>query len=650
MPNTNDTHGNATAQLIQLIDEYGCARGPEEKKKLFESIVQFTFKHFGIDPPAAVHNRMVAVFTSDDKNAEQFMKLGVYFERIEKFKEAITYYKESHAIDNNYKALSNLATLYSYMNSYEKSLENFKKCLNLNIANLSHRQIVNYNYGFTLQLTGDYKNAGIVFANLTSLYEQTGEDERDEKFWLDYGDHLLYNLSRPFDAVKKYQNGLSINEDIDVKNKILMGLVNACTKCVSLLSDTDPGEGLMYRGMVKSYFSQAQESIKQAGGMYEVKLAELYFYNRDFEEAKKCYNTMLDKKMSLVGEGKGDVYYFLGLCNLYSDNFDEAILNFNRSNHISDTTFIDVHLVQCYLKKKDFHKAQDLLDKVFHKARYNTNALISQVFLYVEWAESLKTSNVEVAVDYFERSIRFAALLLKSSESPDFLRSLTKKEISELKYSISYCNVEKSKWIKSKRGKIAALEEAKAHLADLARTNDNIFYFRSNRTLHDIERIMAEFGRYNAARKRPLIRVGVGVALLALFMIFIGKPVIEKGYKLDTVLMSSQLGIPKPQIDAVFQQKRFNSIDEMHNYVKIIYADKLKDRKDLVIKPANDFIQFRSVEVGDGILIFILSVSVVFVLLGYLSDEVKIVKVGVIHIEKSEQLTLIDQVEIKMTR
>lgn len=66
---------------------------------------------------------------------------------------------------------------------------------------------------------------------------------------------------------------------------------------------------------------------------------------------------------------------------------------------------VNIYLANCHIKKKNFIKAQDLLDKELSDAPMNTNALVAQVFLYSDWSESL-TSNPEGAVKYLIRGER----------------------------------------------------------------------------------------------------------------------------------------------------------------------------------------------------------------------------------------------------
>lgn len=632
--------------LRRLIKEHHRLKDDLLKREKLDEIIAVIHENYGIHPPDDVQNIIYVAF-GDRDNAEHCICLGNYYQRMERYKEAIDCFLRSHEIDENYKSLHNLATLYSYTNQYKHSIDIFKKCLNLPIVNLYHKQIITYNYGFTLNLAGEYEAAGEVFKTLIILYNETEEADRNADYWRDVGDHYLYNMSLPFEAVASYEEGLKLGG----KNNIdmLLGLVNACNKCASLLpNNKEHNQILLYKRKVKTYFAQASELIGEMETMPHAKQAELHFYNKNYEQAKSCYETLLKKDMSLVGEEKGDAFYFVGLCSFYSEQYDDAIKYFNESIHINNVEFLDVFLAQCYLKKGNFRKTEDLLDGVLEKSSFNTNALICQVFLYSEWAEKLKVTNSESAVNYFELSAQIATKLLAVKDSPKMLRSLTDKEYHELKYAISYCHVEKCMLLRAKSEKIKALLVAKSQLSELAKENNNLFYFRSGRTLHEVERVIDDFNKSNADRKRPLIAFGLLSALLAIFMIFVGKPVIKRGYLLDTDLLAAQLAVPKAELDSVFSNRRFVSTAQMVEYVNILYGKKL-DRH-TVILPKNGYYTFQGADVKEEIIIFLLSVGVVFVLLGYLTSEIKVLKVGVIHIEKSEQASLIDQVELKMAR
>ena len=638
-------------EIKSLIETY--LNEPDNSKKglHFEKILDVINKKYGIKPPGEIDDLMLSTFDCNSGVAKLCAYRGHYFHRLERIDEALQCFERAYEIDPSYTPLANMARLYSYRNQYDKSIDCFKKCLELPIDDLYHRQSITYNYGFTLVLAGKYEKANEIFRSLIELYDETGEDDRDAEYWWDFGDHCLYNLSQPFEAVQKYELGLRVKEKREkAEVEMLLGLVNACNKCVSLLPDKDHNQILTYKRKANTYFNMALQLVGKMEEMSDTKLAELHFYSRNYGQARKCYESLLSKGMSVVGEEKGDVYYFLGLCHFHSENLDEAIRNFNESIHINNVAFLNIHLAQCHLKKGAFQKAEDLLDKVLYEAPFNTNALISQVFLYSDWAESIKTTSPETAVNCLDISSQVASDLLERQDSPRFLRKLTDKEISELKYAISFCSVEKSKLLKAQRGKIAALLEAKTQLADLARENNNAYFFRAGRTLVEVEKIIDDFNRNNSDRKKPLITIGLFAALLAIFMIFVGKPVIEKGYLLDTNLLASQVPIPKANIDSIFRNKRFSSINDMQEYVKTIYAGIIPTNTKLTIRPSNSLYEIKSTEIREEIIILLLSFGVVFVLLGYLTNDLKTLKVGIIQIEKSEHATLIDQIELKMAR
>jgi tetratricopeptide (TPR) repeat protein len=649
MANESAGNKNPVHEIETLIGKYQAEKEEKSRPVLFFDFVEAITENFGMNPPQGIHAKVLSVL--DENASDGCLRLGRYYEALVRYDEAIKYYNKSVEIDNNYKSLCNLGTLYSYLNDYEKAISHFKLALNGDIPESKDRQRITYNYGFTLGLSGDYEKAREVYINLTDLFENTPETDRGIQFWLDYGDHCLYNLADPVMAVENFKNGLSLKQDDDRQHlDLLLGIVNASNKCITLISYKERQKIHTYRRIAKFHFSFADQMIKGDGVTSKEKRGELNFYNKNFEEAKKFFEELLKKDITTVGTEKGDVFYFLGLCNLYLEKYSEAIGYFKQSMHVTHALYTAVHLSKCHLKLSNFKEAEELLDTVLFDAPYDTNALMSQVFLYIDWADNIKTTNAEKAINYFNQSIEIATRLLEQKDEKKFQRNLTFNEIDELKYSVSYCHVEGSKLIASRSSKVQALEQARKFLSDLGRTNDNAFYFRSNRVLQEVEKIIDDFNRSIISRKGSLIWTGLIAAIIALFMIFVGKPVIRTGYLLDSDLLSVEIKVPKSTIDSTFSMKRFSSKALLENYVKRFYSSKFIPGNTIEVIPKNSYFNTSFDPVESGYVILVLSISIVFLLLGFLSSEIKMLKVGVIEIEKSDHSSLMDQVELKMVR
>lgn len=639
---------SAIDEIRELTEQYKNTPEAYKQVPLYSKLLDLLNDRYGTRPPKEVDEMVRSIFNL--KDATGILRLGYYIERLGKEDEAIKCYKESFDVGQNYKALAALAKLYSKMNLYEDSSRHFEQCLKMPIDVKKNKLRIMFNYGYTLYAKGNYKKANELFKELTVFFEEVEDSERDDQYWLDYGDHNLYDTFRPFEALECYEKGLNVIDKTDeTQTEILIELVNASNKCASQIAHTDKSRYPYYLQKGRDYYKMACDKLTPGGVMASQKLGDLNLYQRNLPEAKKFYEKLLESKELTIGEEKSDVYYFMGLCNLFQENYTQALVEFKKSIHINDATYINVHLAKCHSMLSRFNEAEELLDKVLYEAPYDTNAMLSQVFLYMDWADTLKEKNADIAFSYYDRSVEISSTLLAQNGDIRYSRQIVHNESRELTYAIGYCYVEQSKITPQKREKITYLQKAREQLSTIAKSNDSAFFFKAKKTSDGLDKIIDDFNRSGKSTKKYLTRIGIFTFLVALFMIFVGKPSMRSGYRLDTAIIAHQMGINKAVLDSVFKDKPFNSKEEMQDYVKAMYGDSVLNQRHVTIMPMNVG-KFETTKVDDTYIIFFLSMGLVFVLLGLLQNEIKTLKVGVIEIQKSEHITLVDQVELKMSR
>lgn len=137
--------------------------------------------------------------------------------------------------------------------------------------------------------------------------------------------------------------------------------------------------------------------------------------------------------------------------------------------------------------------------------------------------------------------------------------------------------------------------------------------------------------------------------VLALFLLFVGIPSFQRGHFLDTTLMAHELKIPKTSVDSIFEKKWFSTEEKMKQYVNLIYADKIPQKKEVAIW-SRDNRKIVTHKDEETYVIIFLSISFICILLSLLGKEITTLKVGMIEIQKSDQQSLMDEIEVKMSR
>ena len=148
-------------------------------------------------------NTYLLTFAFEEATGYTYLKIGLCYKDLSKFKQAIRYFtKASHQDPQLSEAWMEIGLCYDALGSTEEALYNIKKALNLNPDDLEYLYIQ----------TGIFQKVGL-YAEADLAYQRLIELGCDAPtIWIEYAD-LVYSQNETKDAINLLKQGLIVNKD-----------------------------------------------------------------------------------------------------------------------------------------------------------------------------------------------------------------------------------------------------------------------------------------------------------------------------------------------------------------------------------------------------------------------------------------------------
>ena len=148
-------------------------------------------------------NTYLLTFSFEEATGYTYLKIGLCYKDLSKFKQAIRYFtKASHQDPQLSEAWMEIGLCYDALGSSEEALYNIKKALNLNPNDLEYIYIQTSIF----KKTGLYAEADLAYQKLIEL----GCDA--PTIWIEYA-NLVYSQDETKDAINLLKQGLIVNKD-----------------------------------------------------------------------------------------------------------------------------------------------------------------------------------------------------------------------------------------------------------------------------------------------------------------------------------------------------------------------------------------------------------------------------------------------------
>lgn len=204
---------------------------------------------------------------SQEKDPRYQYKMGLYYLNSSQLDLSIKHLKKSLSLESqNHLAFNALGLAYLKKRNFDESVKYFTECLKINPA-----------------LTEAQNNLGIAYQEL-GLLDKAEEFFTAASLDTQYNsrEHPLYNLARLYFIQNKLQDALfQVQKSLEIKQAFFLALNQ---------------EGLIF-----SKLNQLDNAIRSFEKAFKIipddidlnfNLAEAYFKNRQFEKAKKKFNTL----------------------------------------------------------------------------------------------------------------------------------------------------------------------------------------------------------------------------------------------------------------------------------------------------------------------------------------------------------------------
>ena len=262
-----------------------------------------------------------------------------------------------------YRALS-----YFKLNLYQNAIDDYTKIIELDndYREVYYYRAANYFYlGEYQKALDDYENALMTFSESYSHYEK-----------------IIY-----YRAVCKQRLSL-YNEAIDDFNYF-----------ISLDNNNNT---FVYFDIALCYLEL--ENYEEA--VNSIKLFEKNIIGLEKHKFQLSYIDYIDKQLleeNLSEKKKCILYYFNGILNYISENFEEAIKNFESSIEINDKYFLSFYNIGiCYMRLKNYDKALEYFNKSYQTALKNNDEY--KINLIIDNIKKLALENIEPATEFLKNN------------------------------------------------------------------------------------------------------------------------------------------------------------------------------------------------------------------------------------------------------
>ena len=137
-----------------------------------------------------------------------------------------------------------------------------------------------------------------------------------------------------------------------------------------------------------------------------IKLFEKNIIGLEKYQFQLSYIDYIDEKLlesNLSEKKKYILYYFKGILNYISENFEESIKNFESSIELNDQYFVSFHNISiCYMRLKNYDKALEYFNKSYQTALKNNDEY--KINLIIDNIKKLALENIEPAIEFLKNN------------------------------------------------------------------------------------------------------------------------------------------------------------------------------------------------------------------------------------------------------
>ncbi len=412
-------------------------------------------------------------------------------------------------------------------------------------------------------------------------------------------------------------------------------------------TDDSHGEYIDAHMNMYNYFFKAESKLQQNLGRYENKydmyqLGELYLITEQYENAKKYFSDCI-KKYPAFSKG----YVGLGVTNMRTDNYKDAIDNFKRALDFEiDDINIRANLGEAYLKNKNFDSAEKTYRDILRICPKSIDAIMGTAEYYkIMGDKALEDKNVSDAEDWYQRALTKYNQLdeIINTKSPAS-RRINRTDVNNIYYSRGYIKVKLYeignkllKKINLKSIKLFSLQSPLEDFKKILPGEDN--YLKARTAIQKINKEIS-IARNFAKKGAPLVIIVASflILLFTQYAFFIGrKETKPDSYSINfTKFATFAIGdsilrqvIPKL---ATHSKKEFTSKDVVSKLIDSLSMHTLKDTENFVLINNGKHEEIHLSETSYGLFTFS---SLVFLIIGFFLAEITKLKVGSIELEKS---------------
>ncbi|MCE7994720.1 MAG: tetratricopeptide repeat protein [Roseivirga sp.] len=570
---------------------------------------------------------------------------------LDKLEESIEAYKESLKKKDYYKVHYNLANALSIVCEYELCIKHYSQADELR-PNLDP---VLYNWGFSLHQSNRYPEANEVFQRLSRVFEENFKKDGEQfRSYRDWGDHCLYHLWKPVEAIKIYEMGIKKKMPKLTYFQVASNLLNAYFKAKSL-ELINSNKRIYYNGKGWKLYETLIDELSHeviVGLTQKQKdqiLSELYIVSGKYELALEYFEAN-----SNFGSNGPDSLMFIGLCKHNLKDYSGAVVAFKSSLDISPNPSVRNYLAESLHEDGKLDDAESELLATFSETHNHVDSLLTYISLCIDFGIKTQDHNEDESTSYFFKAKEKIEELTSVKEWQHYSRKLTIHEIGQLYYDHGFIYLQLSKLSTfTRRNHLKSALKALSQVPKGTRLR-----IKSEAACERISRGLKEKVENNNKRQKALYRLGViSMIIVGLILVF-GKPDFQFGVTVDQDILKNRIAdvnFNKTKTDSVqliIQRKTFWSEQQLKTYLEeLARPDSVSIELKGVVQ--NNFpvrLHFKEANMSDALLILLVSVSFVCIVLGLVFNEITSISIGKISIEKSVSEPEARQLDFKMVR
>ncbi len=245
-------------------------------------------------------------------------KLSSYFDADYLWRSALEISRKNKDIQSEAKFLMNLGVLSHKLNEYDQALNYYNSAYDIasRIGDLYRIQLITGNRGLIYKESGDYHAAKVELEQAIKIASKIGEYGYLANWYSFYGQSLLY-LEKYSDALASYDESEKLARNINNKKLLIQMMLNKGDIYFYLKQNI-----LAMKIYQEAHDLAIEENMKDQQYRANVRIANLFFDEGNYSEAKKAYQRFVNFANHQPYSKNTNFYWLWKLAKIYM--FEES--------------------------------------------------------------------------------------------------------------------------------------------------------------------------------------------------------------------------------------------------------------------------------------------------------------------------------------